>query len=139
MRLKLTALNTLVLSALLAFPVQASSLKQILQHAMNHAPEVLEARANVESSQNRTEQAKSGHWPTVSLTGNQRFSQYHTDKSDYTTEHLVPGVKGEINLFAFGAIEKDIERARQEEQYYKDKVIATREDLAYTVGSCDET
>ena len=135
MRLKPTALSTLVLSALLAFPVQASSLKQILQHAMSHAPEVLEARANVESSQNRTEQAKSGHWPTVSLTASQRFSQYHKDRSDYATKHLVPGVKGEINLFAFGAIEKDIERARQEEQYYKDKVIATREDLAYTVGS----
>lgn len=135
MRFKQTALSSLLLSALLAFPVQASTLKQILQHAMSHAPEVLEAHANVEASQNRTEHAKSGHWPTVTLTADQRFSQYHKEPSDYTTKHLVPGVRGQVNIFAFGAIEKDIERARQEEQYYKDRVIATREDLAYTIGS----
>ncbi|WP_373777562.1 TolC family protein [Glaesserella sp.] len=113
--------------------VNANSLKSLLQSTLQTAPEILEAEANVDASSNRTEQAKAGHWPIVSVTGNSILNQYHRNSSD-SKSRFTPGVKAEMNLYAFGAIDKEIERNVKEEEFYQQKYVSTQEELAYTVS-----
>lgn len=130
-----SSVSALILTALLAAsPAQAETLKHLLQQNLTGAPEVKEALADVEAARNRTEQSKSAHFPTVSVTGSKSLSQYHQDKGDYTSKKIIPGVQAELNLYAFGAIEKDVERSRKEEEYYRHNHAATREELGYTIG-----
>lgn len=136
--MKKTPISRFVLTALFAGSVAsgavANPLKTILQQNLTSAPEVKEALANVEAAQNRTEQSKSQHYPVIDLTASKTLSQHHRYAEDYGTRRIVPGARAEINIFAFGAIEKDIERSRKEEQYYQHTYDATREELAYTIG-----
>lgn len=131
-------LSRLVFTALFAGSISvaagANPLKTILQQNLTAAPEVREAKANIEAAQNRTEQSKSQHYPIVDLTASKTLSQHHRYNDDYSSKKIVPGAKAEINIFAFGAIEKDIERSTKEEQYYQHTYDATREELAYTIG-----
>lgn len=113
---------------------QGSSLKTLLQQNLSSVPEVREALANIESARNRTEQSISQHYPIVSLTTSKVLGQYHSDKGDYSSTKLTPGIQAEVNLFSFGAIEKDIERSHKETEYYQHTYEATREELAYTIA-----
>lgn len=113
---------------------QGSSLKTLLQQNLSSTPEVREAIANIESAKNRTEQSISQHYPVVNLTTSKVLGQYHSDKGDYSSTRIQPGVQAEVNLFAFGAIEKDIERGHKETEFYQHLYEATREELAYTIA-----
>lgn len=127
-------LSILLFSSMVASSAYANNLKDILQYSLNSAPEIQEANANIEASRNRTEQAKSEHWPIVRATGSSTVSQYHRDRSDYQRKRFTPGIKAEVNLYSFGAIDKNIERNRKEEEFYQHKYISAQEDLAYTIG-----
>lgn len=127
-------LGMLIFSSIVASSAHANRLQDILQYSLNSAPEIHEANANIEASRNRTEQAKSEHWPVVRAVGSSTVSQYHRDRSDYQQKRFTPGVKAELNLYSFGAIDKNIERNRKEEEFYQHKYTSTREDLAYTIA-----
>lgn len=125
---------SLLLYACLSASAGADTLKAILQDSLSSAPEMLEAAANIQSAQHRTEQANAQHWPVVSVAGSKIIDQYHRDRADYYQTRIIPSVKAQMNLYAFGAIEKNVERSRKEEEYYRDRYGATREELAYTIS-----
>ncbi|EQA09502.1 outer membrane efflux family protein [Glaesserella parasuis D74] len=123
-----------MLSSFLSISTYANPLKTILQQNLSNAPEVKEALANVEAAQNRVEQSKSQHFPIVSVTGSKTLRQYHKYEDNYGSTKIIPGIQAEMNIFAFGAIEKDIERSYKEKEYYKHTYTATQEEIAYTIG-----
>lgn len=129
-----SAVSVLLFCACLAVPVSAESLRNILQDSLSSAPEILEAGANIQSAQHRTEQASAQHWPVVSVAGNKIIDQYHRERDDYYKTRFTPSVKAEMNLYAFGAIEKNVERSRKEEEYYQHRYSSTQEELAYTIS-----
>lgn len=129
-----SAVSAVLLSICLVMPAYAESLSKILQDALTSAPEVLEAGANIQSAKHRTEQAGAQHFPVVSVTGSKILDQYHREHADYYKTRFTPAVKAEMNLYAFGAIEKNVERSRKEEEYYQHRYSSTQEELAYTVS-----
>ncbi|WP_425323929.1 TolC family protein, partial [Escherichia coli] len=100
--------------------VFASPLPALLRDALIHDPSVMEARAEATSARSRVEQARSAHWPVVTATGSKLLSQSH--RYDYDSEDILPGIRGEMNLFASGAIEADVSRSESEAEYYRYKV-----------------
>ncbi|WP_159460759.1 TolC family protein [Pasteurella testudinis] len=112
----------------------ANPLKNVLMQSLVSDPVLKEADAELGAAKDRIEQAKGGHYPVVSLTGNKVLSQYHKDPSDRTETKVVPGVRGSINLYAFGAIEKEVEKNKENEKYYNFKYYESREELAYTIA-----
>ena len=128
-----SAVSVLLFYACLAVPVSAETLRNILQDSLTSAPEILEAGANIQSAQHRTEQASAQHWPVVSVAGSKIIDQYHRERDDYYKTRFTPSVKAEMNLYAFGAIEKNVERSRKEE-YYQHRYSSTQEELAYTIS-----
>lgn len=91
-------------------------------------PAVMEARAELNSAQSRTEQARSAHWPVITATGSKLLSQSHRYSYDYDSEDILPGIRGEVNIFASGAIEADVRRSESEAEYYHYKVKETGEE-----------
>lgn len=91
-------------------------------------PAVMEARAELNSAQSRTEQARSAHWPVITVTGSKLLSQSHRYSYDYDSEDILPGIRGEVNIFASGAIEADVRRSESEAEYYHYKVKETGEE-----------
>ncbi|KGQ71144.1 hypothetical protein OA57_02635 [Chelonobacter oris] len=112
----------------------ANPLKNALMQSLVNDPLLREADAELGAAKDRVEQAKGGHYPVVSLTGNKVLSQYHKDPSDRTETKVIPGVRGSINLYAFGAIEKEVEKNKENEKYYHFKYYESREELAYTIS-----
>lgn len=88
-------------------------------------PAVMEARAELNSAQSRTEQARSAHWPVITATGSKLLSQSHRYSYDYDSEDILHGIRGEVNIFASGAIEADVRRSESEAEYYHYKVKET--------------
>ncbi|MGV6989108.1 TolC family protein [Testudinibacter sp. P80/BLE/0925] len=131
------ALNTVIMAtgfALVSTFSYANSLKNVLVQSLVNDPILKEAEAELGAAKDRVEQAKGGHYPVVSLTGNKVLSQYHKDPGDRKESKIVPGVRGSINLYAFGAIEKDVEKNKENEKYYNFKYYESREELAYTIS-----
>lgn len=93
-----------------------------------HDPMVMGARAELTSAQSRIEQANSAHWPIITATGNKLLSQSHRYSYDYDSEDILPGIRGEMNIFASGAIEADVRRSESEKEYYYYKVKQIGED-----------
>ncbi|EPI9466516.1 TolC family protein [Escherichia coli] len=102
--------------------VFASPLPALLRDALIHDPSVMEARAEATSARSRVEQARSAHWPVVTATGSKLLSQSHRYGYDYDSEDILPGIRGEMNIFASGAIEADVSRSESEAEYYRYKV-----------------
>ncbi|EFG7498619.1 TolC family protein [Escherichia coli] len=102
--------------------VFASPLPALLRDALIHDPSVMEARAEATSARSRVEQARSAHWPVVTATGSKLLSQSHRYDYDYDSEDILPGIRGEMNIFASGAIEADVSRSESEAEYYRYKV-----------------
>ncbi|WP_250146918.1 TolC family protein [Escherichia coli] len=82
----------------------------------------MEARAEATSARSRVEQARSAHWPVVTATGSKLLAQSHRYDYDYDSEDILPGIRGEMNIFASGAIEADVSRSESEAEYYRYKV-----------------
>ncbi|ENQ2584415.1 TolC family protein, partial [Escherichia coli] len=89
----------------------ASPLSTLLKDALLHDPSVMAARAESASARSRVEQARSAHWPVVTATGSKLLSQSHRYSYDYDSEDIFPGIRGEMNIFASGAIEADVRRS----------------------------
>lgn len=102
--------------------VFASPLPALLRDALIHDPSVMEARAEATSARSRVEQARSAHWPVVTATGSKLLSQSHRYDYGYDSEDILPGIRGEMNIFASGAIEADVSRSESEAEYYRYKV-----------------
>lgn len=85
-------------------------MKYILNNSLNNAPELLEAKADVDIAVARVNQAQAQHFPILSVTGNKLLGQYHRDSRDYDDNNFIPGLHGELNLYSFGGIESDVER-----------------------------
>ncbi|ENO4963379.1 TolC family protein [Escherichia coli] len=102
--------------------VFASPLPALLRDALIHDPSVMEARAEATSARSRVEQARSAHWPVVTATGSKLLSQSQRYDYDYDSEDILPGIRGEMNIFASGAIEADVSRSESEAEYYRYKV-----------------
>ncbi|RNI95754.1 TolC family protein [Escherichia coli] len=102
--------------------VFASPLPALLRDALIHDPSVMEARAEATSARSRVEQARSAHWPVVTATGSKLLAQSHRYDYDYDSEDILPGIRGEMNIFASGAIEADVSRSESEAEYYRYKV-----------------
>lgn len=110
-----------VLSFIFLFSVNnalASPLPALLRDALIHDPSVMETRAEFASARSRVEQARSAHWPVVTATGSKLLSQSHRYDYDYDSEDILPGIRGEMNIFASGAIEADVRRSESEAEYY---------------------
>ncbi|MCO8052084.1 MULTISPECIES: TolC family protein [Proteus] len=125
---------TFVIFGGVLFNAHANSLKYILNNALNNAPELLEAKADIDISVARVNQARAQHFPVISVTGNKLLGQYHRDESDYDNNSFTPGLRGELNLYSFGGIENDVERNEKEQLYYQFKYNETKENVAYTIS-----
>ncbi|EPD2781876.1 TolC family protein [Escherichia coli] len=106
----------------------ASPLSTLLKDALLHDPSVMAARAESASARSRVEQARSAHWPVVTATGSKLLSQSHRYSYDYDSEDIFPGIRGEMNIFASGAIEADVRRSESEAEYYYFKEKETGEE-----------
>ncbi|MCS6719756.1 TolC family protein, partial [Proteus mirabilis] len=109
----------------------ANSLKYILNNSLNNAPELLEAKADIDIAVAKVNQTRAQHFPVISVTGNKLLGQYHRDKSDYDNNSFIPGLRGELNIYSFGGIENDVERNEKEQLYYQFKYSETKENVAY--------
>lgn len=85
---------TFVIFGGVLFNAHANSLKYILNNALNNAPELLEAKADIDISVARVNQARAQHFPVISVTGNKLLGQYHRDESDYDNNSFTPGLRG---------------------------------------------
>ncbi|EKF5506132.1 TolC family protein, partial [Escherichia coli] len=118
----------LLLLLLFPFSTNSASLYSLIREAVMHDPIVMEARAELISAQSRIEQASSAHWPVVTATGSKLLSQSHRYSYDYDSEDILPGIRGEVNIFASGAIEADVHRSESEAEYYHYKMEETGEE-----------
>ncbi|MGX2974866.1 TolC family protein [Ursidibacter arcticus] len=113
--------------------VQASpnKLQEVLQYALNEDPRVLEAKANIYVAQSQTKISQAGHYPVLSVNNNQILSQRHKDSSDKKDSR--PSLKGQINLYSWGAIESEVERDRHKEGFFKHKKDETQEQTGKSI------
>lgn len=100
----------------------ASSLPLLLREVVQHDPSIMEVQAQFVSARSRVEQARSAHWPVITATGSKLLSQSHRYSYDYDSKDIQPGIRGELNLFASGAIEADVQRSESEAEFYHYKV-----------------
>lgn len=111
--------------------VQAESLKQILQYALTQDPSLDEARAQIRIAESQTKISKAGHQPVISLSQNGVIAQKHTYQGKRRSE---PSLNGRVNLYAWGAIEAEIDRDKYKEDYYQQKFYETRELMGERIG-----
>ncbi|WP_350441558.1 TolC family protein, partial [Proteus mirabilis] len=130
---KLKIITFVILGGVL-FNSHANSLKYILNNSLNNAPELLEAKADIDIAVAKVNQTRAQHFPVISVTGNKLLGQYHRDKSDYDNNSFIPGLRGELNIYSFGGIENDVERNEKEQLYYQFKYSETKENVAYTIS-----
>lgn len=126
---KQTVIATLLLAVM---PVSAVDLQEILRKSLVTDPMLLEAKANEDVARSTTKATRAGHYPTASLTGTQMLMQKTDDGDDDLTNGL--GLRGTLNLYAWGGIQAAINRDKQNEAYYKFKFYETQGELGNTIG-----
>ncbi|AFU19392.1 TolC family protein [Actinobacillus suis] len=110
---------------------QAESLKQILQYALAEDPSLEEARAQIRIAESQTKISEAGHQPVISLSQNGVIAQKHTYQGKRRSE---PSLNGRVNLYAWGAIEAEIDRDKYRTDYYQHKFYETRELIGQRIG-----
>lgn len=113
-------------------PLAAQELQDILRKALVADPLLLEAQANRAAAESTTKATRAGHYPVLSVTGTQVLMQKNTKSSDDMSNGL--GLKGTLNLYAWGGIEAGIRRDKQKEIYYAQKYYETQSQLGNTIG-----
>ncbi len=109
----------------------AMPLKEVLKQAFTLDPTLDEAKANIQVAQSQTKISEAGHYPIISLAGTSVINQKHV----YTSERRSgPSVVGRLNLYAWGAIEAEVERDRFREGYYEHRYDETRELLGQQIA-----
>ena len=99
-----------------------ASLPDVIRTALARYPAIVVARANRESAHYDVAQAQAGHFPSVSVNGQRRVVGPATNLAQPTLN---------LNLYASGAIEANVERQQWREQALASTVSATREDVAF--------
>lgn len=75
---------------------QNTELKQILSRAFAKDPELLEAKANTMIAHSQTEQAISGHYPTISVFGRQSLEDYSRYNTNDRNNKFTPGAQANL-------------------------------------------
>lgn len=119
---------------LAAFPAAGQSLQQILRQSLTHDPTVREAEANERAAQSAVSASKAGHYPVVSLTGTQVLAQKHRNSGNERDKGFNPGITANLNLYAWGGIEAEVEQNRYKAEYFGHKINETREHLGSEIG-----
>ena len=70
--------------------------------------------------------------PSFLLRGHKHYCKKNDDSDDDLSNGL--GVKGSLNLYAWGGIEAGVKRDKQKEIYYDYKYYETQEELGKTIG-----
>ena len=112
--------------------IAAKELRDILRQSLLNDPLLLEAKANKSAAGSATKATRAGHYPVISVTGTQTLLQKNDDSDDDLSNGL--GVKGSLNLYAWGGIEAGVKRDKQKEIYYDYKYYETQEELGKTIG-----
>jgi len=113
--------------------VYAESLQSILHYALTSDPVLKEAQAAYQSAQHRTSQAEALHLPVVTATGDQPIVQQYKYENDRRSRQFDPGVRVDMNLYTFGAIDAEVNKNKQNERYFFFKYDETREELASAI------
>lgn len=112
---------------------QNTELKQILSRAFAKDPELLEAKANTMIAHSQTEQAISGHYPTISVFGRQSLEDYSRYNTNDRNNKFTPGAQANLNLYSFGAVEKKVAYSEANEASFRYKYDETKENIAYKI------
>lgn len=135
MKIKFSQLSIAFISILASLDISAhtsGSLQEILRYALTEDPRILEAKANVSVAETQTKISEAGHYPIISVTNTQILSQRHKDQFDKKRSN--PGLKGQVNLYSWGAIENEIERDRHKESFFKYKQEETKEQVGKSIA-----
>lgn len=117
-----------VLALALQAPAGAVGMAGLIADAMQRDPAILEAQANEEVAEARTDAARAQHYPTLStevggfIANPDRFSQPFR------------GVVGRMNLYAAGSIDSSIQREERRRESLQSRVAQTREEVAGSVA-----
>ncbi|MGX2951075.1 TolC family protein [Ursidibacter sp. B-7004-1] len=131
MRYFALSLGLLTVFYTLSVNANPTKLQDILRYALNEDPRVLEAKANVAIAQSQTKISQAGHYPVISATNTQVLSQKHKDASNKKESR--PALKGQVNLYSWGAIENEVERDRHKEGFFKHKKEETLEQVGKAI------
>ena len=125
--------TVVLLPVLLSSPVYALSLQDILKKSLVEDPSLREAKANEGSAHNAMKATQGGHYPVISLTGTQVLAQKHKYESNDLSDGPTPGLRGTLNVYAWGGIEAGVKRDKEKERYFHYKYFETREELGNTI------
>ena len=100
--------SLLMFGALQSQFVFAEDLASILQLSLQQDPVLTEANANTEGAYNDMKASEAGHYPTLSLTGQNVLAQQHTSNNSKMRDDV--GVRSRLNLYAWGGIQAAVER-----------------------------
>ena len=123
-----------LLPVMLLSPAYALDLQEILKKSLVEDPSLREAKANEGSAHNAMKATQGGHYPVISLTGTQVLAQKHKFESNKLSDGPTPGVRGTLNLYAWGGIEASVRRDKGKERYFHHKYYETQEELGSTIG-----
>jgi adhesin transport system outer membrane protein len=110
------------LCAAMAPAAAATSLREVVRYALASDPSIVASRAEREAAGYDIERARAKHLPTVDVAGSRRVT-------GDTSNRLGPRVN--LNLWASGAIDAEIERETWREQSLASRVTAQRETVAF--------
>ena len=122
-----------LLGTLQSSAVFAEDLASILRYSLQQDPALIEANANTEGAYNDMKASEAGHYPTLSLTGQNVLAQQHTSTNSKMRDDV--GVKSRLNLYAWGGIQAAVERDKYKMEYFQYKYYETREELANTIST----
>lgn len=86
--------------------VFAEDLASILQLSLQQDPVLTEANANTEGAYNDMKASEAGHYPTLSLTGQNVLAQQHTSNNSKMRDDV--GVRSRLNLYAWGEFKQQL-------------------------------
>lgn len=107
---------------------QTASLPELVQMALNRAPQIREAQANWQAAQQDVAQSQGALWPKLELNANSAAA-----KVDSSTAHALTGRLGatlSYNLWDFGRIRSQIEARESQASALADKFKLARETTA---------
>lgn len=108
-----------------------SHLQSLLRHALAQDPKVLESKANISIAESQTGISKAGHYPVLSIVNTQVLSQNHKNAENHVRSR--PTLKGQVNLFSWGAVQNSVERDKHKEDFFKYKHEETKEQIGKNI------
>ena len=113
------------------------AVSEMISYAMEHRPDLQNARRNVETAELSLKEAKAGWAPTVSLFGNYDFTRTHSAHfNSHYDRDINFGVKASWNLFNGGATTAAIHQAEAQLNAAQKALIATEDTVSSEVRKC---